>query len=415
MEYGLIGEKLGHSFSKIIHEYFNDYTYDLTELDSQQFAEFMINKPFKGINVTIPYKQKVIEYLSFIDDKAKEIHAVNTIVNKDGKLYGYNTDYYGLKKMIERNQIEVEGSKVVILGSGGTSHTSQIVCKDLKAKKVVVVSRNGNDNYDNIYAKHADAEIIINTTPVGMYPNNDQCLLDLDKFDSLKGVVDVIYNPLETVLVAKARKKGIKSCNGLFMLVAQAIKASELFLDKQFDDSLYDEVYNYLLLKQANIVLIGMPTVGKTTIGTALAEKLNKPLVDSDVIIVEENDMEITQMFAQKGEQYFRDEESRVVKNICLNNNQVIASGGGSILRDENVDRFFSNGIVVFLDRNIEGLTARKDRPLSSSIESLKRIYQQRYTRYCSVCDVRVFLDGYDTEENVNKILEAIKTIKRFK
>ena len=280
MDYGLIGKKLGHSFSKTIHESIMNYEYILKELNEEELDSFMKEKDFKAINVTIPYKHEVIKYLDELDDSVKKIGACNVVVNKDGYLSGYNSDYFGLKSLIHKNSIVVKDKKCLILGSGGTSKTAYWVLKDLEAKEIIFVSRSKKEGcitYDEAY-ELSDVNIIVNTTPKGMYPNNDELIIDISKFDKLEGVVDVIFNPLRTRLIEQAISKGIKNAGGLYMLVAQAVKAIEYFKDIKLDEKNIDEVYLKLLKEKENVVLIGMPGCGKSTI----AKELKGKLVDVD-------------------------------------------------------------------------------------------------------------------------------------
>lgn len=394
MKYGLIGEKLGHSFSKEIHERIGKYEYDLVELDKNQFKTFMMEKNFKAINVTIPYKQDVIPYLDYISDEAKKIGAVNTIVNKDGKLFGYNTDYYGLKEMLNYFNIDVSNKNVMILGTGGTSKTSYHVVNDLKANLVTFVSLNKEDNaitYDKVNDFASNIDVLFNTTPKEMYPNNDlEILTSLDSFINLKGVVDVVYNPIRTNITLKAKEKGINNCNGLYMLIAQAVYAIDIFLDTCVDKKVIADLYNQMIYEKENIVLIGMPGSGKSTIGRKLALKTNLKFVDVDDEIIKEINMPIKDYFAKYGESAFRDVESKVIERLSKQTSLVISTGGGSVLRSKNVTLLKQNGKLFFLDRALNNLVTSSSRPLSSNFEDLKKRYEERYPIYKKVCDVRI-------------------------
>lgn len=394
MKYGLIGEKLGHSFSKVIHETFANYEYDLVEIAKEDLDAFMTKRDFCAINVTIPYKQDVIPYLYHIDEAAEKIGAVNTIVNRDGKLYGYNTDFGGLRKLIIKNGFDFIGKKVLILGSGGTSKTAFAVAQSLGAGEIYRVSRSGEVNYDNVKQLHGDAAFIINTTPCGMYPKNDTQAISLDGFEKLEGVVDVVYNPLKTKLVSEAEKRGIRGCCGLYMLVSQAVLASEIFLDTNYDENVYDSTYEKILKSKQNIVLTGMPGCGKSTIGKLLAEKLNRQFVDTDEVIVEKEGRQISDIFASDGEEYFRDAEAFAVKQVSEKNGLVIATGGGAILRSDNIAALSSNGKIFFLNRPLDDIMPTDDRPLSSNFNDLKTRFDERYPIYKSTCDEEVFVDG---------------------
>ena len=415
MLYGLLGEKLGHSFSKDIHQRIADYQYNLIEVSKKDFSSFMQEKNFKAINVTIPYKEMVIPYVDYIDEKAKEINAINTIVNKDGKLYAYNTDYLGLKALIVNNKIEIENKKVLVLGTGGTSKTASVVLKDLKAREVLFVSRNKKEDneikvvtYEEAMNLHFDADVIVNTTPSGMYPNVDSMLVELDCFNNLSAVVDVVYNPLKTKIVQKALTKGIKAVTGLYMLVAQAVYASAIFQDKEIDESLIDVVYRGLLLKKENIVLIGMPSCGKSSIGKLLADQLGKEFVDSDEEIEKKIGMKIKDFLTIDNEEEFRNIETEVIKELSLKNNLVISTGGGVIKKEINVEYLKYNGKVVFIDRPLELLQATSSRPLSSSKEALAKLYQERYPIYNKSADV-VVKNDVAIEEVLNLIIDYLR------
>ena len=409
MEYGLIGKKLGHSFSKEIHEQIGKYNYQLVELNESEFETFMKQKDFKAINVTIPYKEKVIPYLDYVSDTALKIKAVNTIVNKNGKLYGYNTDYLGLKEMLNHFNFDLSNKTIMILGTGGTSKTSSVLAKDLNCKEIIYVSRNQSDNcvtYESIDLVNNKVDILINTTPVEMYPNIDnEVIKSIDNFTNLKGIIDVIFNPLRTNLLLKAKDKNIKYCSGLFMLVAQAFYAIEIFLDKKLDKSLILKTYKNILNSKQNIVLIGMPSCGKSTIGKQLSNKLNKEFVDVDELIINKINMDIASFFKLYSEDKFREIESEVIKELASKNNLIISTGGGSILNKDNVKNLSYNGKLIFVDRPLEFLVSTSDRPLSSSIDSLKKLYEKRYPIYNKICDKKVINDGL-LEKVISVILE---------
>lgn len=408
MKYGLIGERLSHSFSKPIHESIADYTYEIKEISREELDAFMKGKGFSGINVTIPYKESVIPYMDYIDEAAEKIGAVNTVINREGKLYGYNTDFGGMRMLIEKQGFSYEGKKVVILGSGGTAKTARAVAESLGAGEIITVSRRGEVNYENLLSLHGDCDYIINTTPCGMFPNTDERPVDVSLFKNLRGVTEVIYNPLKTKLLLDCERLGIECECGLYMLVAQAVLASQLFSGAEAEvKRVTDEVYGKILNEKRNIVLIGMPGSGKTTVGKALSEKLGKAFVDTDDIIVSEYG-DISGIFADRGEKFFRDVESVAVKSVALKNNLVIATGGGAVLRKENVDYLKHNGLLFFLDRPLEDIVPTDDRPLSRDYEALKKCYEERYDIYLSVCDEKISIDG-NVMNAVNAITERIK------
>ena len=407
MEYGCIGEKLGHSFSKEIHSALASYEYSLKELRREELSCFFKNKDFKAINVTIPYKQDVIEYLDWISDEAKSINAVNTIVNKNGKLYGYNTDFYGLKALIERENISLKGKKVAVLGSGGTSNTAFAVSSFLEAQTIFKVSRSkktGYITYDELYENYNDCEIIINTTPCGMYPKIGVSAVDLEKLTKVEAVFDAVYNPLQSKLISDAKAKNITAVGGLYMLVSQAAFAVEKFIDASVDNVKVEEIFKNLYKDKMNITLIGMPASGKTSVGKLLSERLNKNFVDSDDKIIKKENKTIPEIFKDSGEAYFRNIEKNVIKELSILNSQVISTGGGVILNSENIENLKANSRVYFLDRPLDMLVTTQDRPLSSNRADLEKLYNERYALYKSSADV--IIDGSKTVEEVAKIIE---------
>lgn len=402
MKYGCIGKKLGHSFSREIHAALGNPEYELCEIAPEKLDAFLEEKNFSAINVTIPYKEAVIVRLSHTDEAARRIGAVNTIVNRGGELFGYNTDFYGMCALFSHAGIDAAGKKVIVLGTGGTSKTACAVAESLGASTVLRVGRTGREGsltYDELYAHHTDAEILINTTPVGMYPNLSQVPVDLLKFPHLSGVVDAVYNPLRTEFVLAAKKRGIPAEGGLFMLVAQGVRASEIFFDTHYPEGTTEAVFRKIRQQKENIVLIGMPSSGKTTVGRLLADALSRPFVDVDErIVLRAGD--IGEIFKNEGETGFRAIESAVIKDeiapVC---GSVIATGGGSVLSDENVKNLLQNGRLYFLNRPFGLLTPTGDRPLSSNKEALKKRYEERLARYLEVADVEV--DATGTPEEV--------------
>lgn len=410
MIYGCIGEHLSHSFSKEIHNLFMEYDYVIKEIAPQDLENFIKEKDFRGINVTIPYKKDVIPYLDGITDIAKRIGAVNTIVNNNGKLYGTNSDYFGMTAIINKANIDIENKKVLILGSGGTSKTATVVVEDLNAKDIIRVSRTAKDGcitYIDAVKYHSDADVIVNTTPCGMYPNFNQSPINLENFPNLSGVVDAIYNPLRSNLILQAESKGIKAIDGLYMLVAQAAGAEEFFLNSKIDNTKIDKVYNKIYKDKFNVVLSGMPGCGKSTIGQALANKLNKEFIDTDKLIEQHEGITIKEIFYQFGEEKFREIESKVIEEIACKNNCVISIGGGAILREENVNNIKHNGIIYYLNRPVEQIVATSDRPLSSNRETLISRYNERKDIYYNTADYMIVIDS-TLEDNINKVLEHI-------
>lgn len=408
MKYGCIGEHLKHSFSKEIHNALADYDYEIKEVSKAEFDDFMIKRDFLAINVTIPYKESIIPYLSFIDDNAKEIGAVNTIVNKDGKLFGYNTDFYGLSQLIRHANVEIDGKKVAILGTGGTSKTARAVVKSLGANEIQIVSRTAKDGcitYEQLYNDYSDIDVIINTTPVGMYPNIYGVPVNISKLKHLIGVIDVVYNPLRTQLVLSADKLHVLAEGGLYMLVAQGVKASEIFLDTKYCNDVIDSVYGKIKKQKENIVLIGMPSSGKSTVGKLIAKKLNRKFIDTDKLIEEKVGTSISMFIEKKGINEFREIEHEIVKELSTLNGCVVATGGGVPLRDNNMESLKPNGKVYFIDRPLDALTPTDDRPLSRTKEAIAEQYTARYGIYMHWADKVVSADC-DAKTVTGKILE---------
>lgn len=405
--YGLIGEKLGHSFSKEIHEKLGRYAYSLKECNVSELDEFFRAKNFNAVNVTIPYKQTVMPYLAHIDTFAEKIGAVNTVVNKNGELYGYNTDFFGLKSLIERIGVSLQNKKVAILGTGGTSKTAAAVCEHLGAKEIIKVSRreeNGAVCYQTLYESHADVEYLINTTPVGMFPSTNACPVEIDKLPCLLGVADVVYNPLQTLLVLQAKARKIPAEGGLYMLVAQAIKAAELFLGEEIPVFQTERIFKEMLFAKRNIVLIGMPSSGKSTVSKMLGERLGRRVLDTDEVIVQTTGRKIPEIFASEGEEKFRELEKQAVESVSSQTGVVIATGGGAILKPENVENLRKNGKIYFLDRPLALLTATADRPLTKDEDGMKKRYDERYEKYLAAADYVLQAVG-SLEEETKEIL----------
>ncbi|MBP3293278.1 MAG: shikimate 5-dehydrogenase [Clostridia bacterium] len=391
-KYGCIGKKLTHSFSKEIHARLADYEYELIELTEDEIKPFFEKKDFAAINVTIPYKQTVIPYLDSVSAVAERIGAVNTIVNRDGKLYGYNTDYYGMKALIERVGIDLNGKKVLVLGTGGTSKTARVVAADMGASEILTVSRRKTDefiNYEEAVSNHSDAEVIINTTPSGMYPDCESKPIDISSFVRLEGVIDAVYNPLCTNLVLDAKERGIKAECGLYMLVMQAVVAVEKFLDTAIEKDAANRVFASVFASKENVVLTGMPGSGKSTVGRLLDIE-GYTFVDTDVEIEKRCGCTIKELISDKGENYFRDLESEVIRDVSAESCRIISTGGGAILRKENVRCLKRNGKLFFLNADIRRLQATDDRPLSDTYEKLAKLYAERMGIYTSTADVIV-------------------------
>ncbi len=410
MEYAVIGEHLKHSFSKEIHTELADYSYVVHEVRKEELADFITSRCYKGLNVTIPYKKDVMPLLDHIDDTALSIGAVNTIVNRNGVLTGYNTDFFGMSALIKRTGIEIEGEKVLILGTGGTSVTAVAVARAMGAREVYRVSRSRGDDvitYEELYESHADAGVIINTTPVGMFPNTNAAPIDISRFTHCRGVIDAIYNPLRSELVLNARARGIKAAGGLYMLVAQAAQAAALFLNDERVLSKIEDVYQTIRLSKENIVLIGMPGCGKTTVGELLQKQTGREMFDSDNEIVCVTGRDIPAIFKEGGEEEFRKHEMNTIRRLADKTACIIATGGGAVLKAENVFSLRKNGTLVFLDRPLNELMPTDDRPLSSNRKMLEQRYNERIPIYRACADATV--QGATAADVVHSIMEMWK------
>lgn len=386
---GLIGEKLSHSFSPQIHRHLADYSYELFEMSEDEVGSFLKSDRFDSTNVTIPYKKTVMPFLDEISDEALRIGSVNTITRtKNGGLRGDNTDYFGFSYMMRKSGIELCGKNVIILGTGGASLTAKTVSADMGARKITFVSRSGEVNYSNIYDKCADTEVIINCTPVGMYPKNLVSPIFIERFSHLEGVADMIYNPSKTKLLLDAERLGIKRTNGLSMLVAQAKRATELFLDEKIDDSEIDRITELIENEMLNIILVGMPGCGKSTVAALIANATGRELVDTDSMIVQAEGRSIPDIFAADGENYFRSAEHRAAENAGKMSGKIIATGGGIVTREENLDALRQNGRVFFIERDIS-LLSRDGRPLSMGAD-LNAMYEKRLPLYQKFADFTV-------------------------
>lgn len=403
---GLLGEHLSHSFSPRIHAALADYSYDLIEVAPDALARFVAEGAYDAFNVTIPYKKAIMPYLAEITPVAARIGAVNTVVRrKDGTLVGHNTDVAGFCDLVASLGVSLAGKKVLVLGSGGASRTAVTVATDAGARAVVVISRSGEDNYTNI-DRHADAEILINATPVGMYPNNGATPLSLDALPHLEAVFDMIYNPAKTKLLQDAAARGIPHANGLLMLVSQARRAAEFFLTATIADSEVEHITRMLARDTENIVLIGMPGCGKSTLGRLLANKLDKRFVDCDSEIERLADMPIPEIFSKFGEEHFRALETEVVSSLGRESGLVIATGGGVVTRARNIPHLSQNGRIVFLDTPPDALPIA-GRPLSQQ-KTPAVLYAERLPLYRAAADVTVAITR-DIEDNMKKIEEALQ------
>ena len=384
MMYGLLGQHLGHSYSPFIHSLLGSSPYELVSMRSEELGTFIKAGDYAGLNITIPYKKAVVPYLDHIAPEAKAIGAVNAIVRRGDGLWGYNTDYYGFLYAAAHAGISLKGKKVLVLGSGGASAGVQAAAAGAGAAEVLVVSRTGSLNYENVY-QESGAEVIVNATPVGMYPQNQGKLLELSRFISCSGVIDLVYNPLYTPLLLDARELGIPFSNGLSMLVAQAKYASDLFQGIQRPDSIIEGILDKTLQKVQNIVIIGMPGCGKSTIGKKMAVLQGKKFIDTDALVEQKAGKSIPDIFRQDGEAAFRVLEAEVIETVGKEKGQVIATGGGAVLNLENVRNLKQNGTVVFIKRDIDKL-ATEGRPLSQA-QDLEAMYKERLPFYEAAAD----------------------------
>ncbi|MCR5741504.1 MAG: shikimate dehydrogenase [Gammaproteobacteria bacterium] len=413
MKYGLIGEHLSHSFSKEVHNLIGNNDYILKEISRDNLDSFLKAKKFKGINVTIPYKEKSIPYLDYMSDEVKVTNSVNTIVNKDNKLYGYNTDILGLEEALKKYEIDIKNKNVLILGRGGVSKSIDYLLNKYKARKVYHASRSAKEDaisYSDINSISNDIDIIFNASPNGMYPLvNEAPLIDLSMFNKLEAFIDLIYNPLNTNLIISAKDRGIKAINGLYMLVSQAIYSYSFFMNKEYSKKLCDEIYEKIYKSKINIALIGMPSSGKSVIAKELSKRLKKDSIDTDKIIKNRIKISIKDYFSKFGEDSFRDIEKDVIDEVSLKNNLIISTGGGVIKREENIINLKRNSIIIFINRPLEKLVATENRPLSSNKEDLAKIYNERIDLYKKYSDYEVKNDTDSIIDAVNKICEILK------
>ena len=411
MQYGLVGEKLGHSFSPELHAMIGGYPYEICEMPREELADFFRRREFSGVNVTIPYKSAVIPYLDELSPAARRIGAVNTVVKRAGRLIGYNTDYDGMRYLLASAGISLAGKKVLILGAGGTSKTALAVAQDAGAREVLRVSRTPREagviDYAAAKDAHADAEVLIDTTSVGMYPAVSGVPLCIDDLPALTGAIGAVYRPLRSTLIEQARDRGIPAAGGLAMLVAQGVRASELFLDTKYPERLTRELVARIVREKSHLILIGMPAVGKSTVGKLLAKITGRAFFDTDAEIVRQAGCDIPTLFETRGEAAFRALETRVVEELAYGQvGAVIATGGGVPLSEENRMALRRTGQVFWLDRPLSELTPTEDRPLARSAEALRALYAAREPIYRATADKRI--EGQRApEETANLILEA--------
>ncbi len=405
MRLGLIGHPLGHSWSPEIHRFLIDEDYELFDILPEELEAFLQKRDFDGLNVTIPYKEKVIPYLDEVDEKAKAIGAVNCIVNRDGRLFGYNTDYLGFRDMLEKNDVDLKGRNAAILGSGGASKAVREAVKDLGGIPYIVSrTHKGDLSYEELYEREAEFPVLINTTPAGMYPHIEEVPADLNRLTHTEVLVDIIANPLRTRLCYQASFKGIKTLGGVDMLVRQAFHADELFLNRKLDESLLEKCLDQLLHSKRNIAFIGMPAAGKTMAGRRLSEACGRKWYDMDAEIERKTGKTPFEIISREGEEKFREIESEVLKELSLNNGSLISCGGGTVLREENMKALAANSLIVRIDRDLSLLITDPKRPLSPDKKGLEELYRKRRHLYERYADITITNNG--TKEELTEKLE---------
>ena len=397
---GLLGRHLSHSYSPQIHAMLGDYSYELFEIEPAELESFLKKGNWDGINVTVPYKKDVIPYLDELTPIAQRLGAVNTVVRQNGKLIGHNTDYFGFLTMVRKSGLEVTGKKALVLGSGGASNTAVAVLEELGAN-VIVVSRSGVNHYENLHM-HQDASILVNTTPIGMFPHTGYSPVDLDVLPNLEGVLDVIYNPARTALLLDAEKRNLITMNGLLMLVAQAKEAAQWFSGTSISDEVIPSIVTSLRRQMENIILIGMPGCGKSTLGQLLAEKLEKEFIDADIVTAQIAGMTIPEIFNRFGEDAFRGHETAALCSLGMQSGKILATGGGCVTKEQNYPHLHQNGTIFWIQRDLANL-ATEGRPLSAQ-HSLEEIYQDRKSLYASFADWEVHNDG-SLDETIRQII----------
>lgn len=402
---GLLGRRLGHSYSPRIHGELADYRYLLFEREPEELEDFLRQGAWQGLNVTIPYKKTVLPFCTRLSEAAREIGSVNTLLRlPDGGIYGDNTDAEGFALLLRRSGVDPAGKKALVLGSGGASVMVCWVLRRAGAREVLVISRSGENHYGNL-DRHADAQLIVNTTPLGMYPNNGEAAVDLRRFPACEGVLDLIYNPLRTALLLQAEELGIPAAGGLPMLVAQARRSAEIFLGARLEEERVERITDALTRQVRNIALIGMPGCGKTMIARALGERLGRPVLECDEEIVREAGMSIPEIFSREGEEGFRRRETRVLEELGKRSGVILSTGGGCVTRPENYPLLRQNSVIIWRKRAVEKLS-RKGRPISQS-RDLTELYRERAPLYARFAD-HVIEETDTVDEAVEQMLEVL-------
>lgn len=407
MRCGLLGEHLGHSHSPLIHGELADYSYELCEVEKDALADFMQNGSLDAFNVTIPYKQAVIPYLDEISENAAKIGAVNTVVRQhDGKLFGYNTDYFGFDYMLSLLGADVNGKKALILGRGGAALTVRAVLLDKGAREVIMLGTTDN-THENI-RKHSDADIIVNATPVGMYPKNGVSPIQLDLFPSCSAVLDLIFNPARTALLIEAERLEIPAINGLPMLVAQAARAFEFFTGDTYDVGAIERITAKIEKATSNIILVGMPASGKSSIGKMIADKLDRRFIDADTEFEVMHAISPAKCIEEFGEAHFRALETQTLSELGKLCGAVIATGGGAVTRTENYAHLHQNGDIFFIERELSSLVD-DGRPLSKAT-AREEMYAKRLPMYRKFADATIYNDT-TVEDAADKVIAEFEKI----
>ena len=402
--FGLLGRKLGHSWSPQIHAALAGYEYRLYEAEPEDLDRFLNTTDLAGMNVTIPYKKDVVPYCAALSDAARRIGSVNTLVRRADGWYGDNTDYTGFRYIVERSGVDVRGKKTLVFGTGGASLAVKAALVDLGAEPVVSVSRTGENNYGNL-DRHRDARILVNATPLGMYPDTGAAPVSVADFPACQGVFDVVYNPQRTAFLMDAERHGIPHAGGLGMLVAQAWRSAEQFAGHDIPKSKIEEIMSTLSRQMSNVVLIGMPGCGKSAVGAALAKALDRPFLDADTEIEKAAGCSIPAIFAREGEAGFRKRETAVLARLGKGSGAVLATGGGCVTREENYPLLRQNGVIVWLKRDLSKLPSA-GRPLSQQ-NSAGTLYAQRREKYAAFADIEVDNNG-SLADTVSQIMEAL-------